>query len=116
MPKRIHMKNFLQSLSPNGKRVIRPSRWGNSFTTGSRKNAVKEFAISLNEKLDLVKQARKELSGYDLECTCPLDKICHADIWLQWINCEDCVHMGNCRSTENVFPCSDFLEVNQDED
>ncbi|QNI44588.1 hypothetical protein SynRCC2555_00800 [Synechococcus sp. WH 8101] len=30
--------------------------------------------------------ARRELAGFDLACTCPLDQPCHADVWLEVAN------------------------------
>jgi hypothetical protein len=72
---------------PNGRRVTRPSRWGNPFRVGveaaDASEAVAMFREHLQQHPALVALARRELAGFDLGCTCPLDQPCHADVWLQ---------------------------------
>jgi len=89
-PRRFHVANLLQAKPPNGKRVTRPSRWGNPFRIGieaaTAAEAVALFRDHLGQHPELVELGRRELRGFDLGCTCPLDQPCHADVWLQLAN------------------------------
>jgi hypothetical protein len=82
--------NLLQANPPNGKRVTRPSRWGNPYRIGieaaTAAEAVALFRDHLGQHPELVELARRELRGFDLGCTCRLDQPCHADVWLQLVN------------------------------
>lgn len=66
---------------------MRPGRWGNPFRVGveatDAAEAVALFREYLQQQPDLVERARRELTGFDLGCTCPLDQPCHADVWLE---------------------------------
>jgi hypothetical protein len=86
--RRFHVTSFRMPNPPNGKRVMRPSRWGNPFTIeaeGSAAAAVAKFRHHLAAQPELVELARRELRGFDLGCTCPLDAPCHADVWLELV-------------------------------
>lgn len=48
--------------------------------------AVALFRDHLEQHPDLVAKATRELRGFDLGCTCPLDQPCHADVWLEVVN------------------------------
>jgi hypothetical protein len=89
-PCRFHIANYLDPNPPNGKRVTRPSRWGNPFRVGHEATdaaeAVALFRDHLRRHRALVELARRELRGFDLGCTCPLDHPCHADVWLEVVN------------------------------
>jgi hypothetical protein len=89
-PSRFHVATLVSSNPPNGRRVIRPSRWGNPFRVGldaaTPAEAVALFREHLNQHPDLVELGRRELRGFDLGCTCPLDQPCHADVWLELAN------------------------------
>jgi hypothetical protein len=89
-PQRFHMANFLAPNPPNGRRVTRPSRWGNPFRVGveaaTAADAVAMFRDHLAKKPELVAMAMRELHGFNLGCTCPLDHPCHADVWLEIVN------------------------------
>jgi hypothetical protein len=89
MPKRFQVTSLLMPNPPNGKRVMRPSRWGNPFTIeteGSSATAVARFRQHLALNPELVALGRRELRGFDLGCTCSLDAPCHADAWLELVN------------------------------
>ena len=89
-PRRFRIANYLDPNPPNGKRVTRPSRWGNPFRVGyeatDASEAVALFRDHLRRHRALVELARRELRGFDLGCTCPLDHPCHADVWLEVVN------------------------------
>jgi hypothetical protein len=91
VPKRFHMTSFLMKNPPNGKRVIRGSRWGNPHEVGSpgvpdNATAVALFRQHLQDHPELVALGRRELQGFDLGCICQLDQPCHADVWLEAVN------------------------------
>ena len=85
--KRFQVTNFWMSNPPNGRRVTRPSRWGNPFRVGVEAahaaEAVAMFREHLQQHPDLIALAMRELAGFDLGCTCSLDQPCHADVWLE---------------------------------
>ena len=89
-PKRFRIANYLDPNPPNGKRVTRPSRWGNTFRVGieaeTAHDAVVMFRHHLQQHPALVELAQRELRGFHLGCTCPLDQPCHADVWLKVVN------------------------------
>ena len=89
-PQRFRITSYLQSNPPNGKRVTRGSRWGNPFRIGHEAadavEAVALFRDHLQQHSHLVELASRELRGFDLGCTCPLDQHCHADVWLEVAN------------------------------
>lgn len=89
-PKRFHVETLLMPNPSNGKRVIRPSRWGNPYRVGHETadaaEAVDLFRGYLERNPELMERARRELAGFHLGCTCPLDQPCHADVWLETVN------------------------------
>jgi hypothetical protein len=89
-PNRYRVESLLMPNPPNGKRVIRPSRWGNPFRVGieaqTAHDAVAMFREHLKDQPDLVAKAQRELRGFNLGCTCHLDQPCHADVWLELAN------------------------------
>jgi hypothetical protein len=89
-PQRFRIANYMDPNPPNGKRVTRPSRWGNPFRIGHEAadaaQAVELFREHLQQHPALVELASRELRGFDLGCTCPLDQPCHADVWIELIN------------------------------
>jgi hypothetical protein len=42
--------------------------------------------ITAPEQAELLADARSELRGLDLGCTCPLNLPCHADVLLELVN------------------------------
>lgn len=90
MAERFHVENFRMPNPPGSKRVMRPSRWGNPFRVGIKAataaEAVAMFRTHLQGNPGLVELGRRELAGFDLGCTCPLDQPCHADVWLELVN------------------------------
>lgn len=79
--------------------VGRPSKWGNPFRPGEtvsvygqavyvtdRMHAQVLFIAHLALNQHLVAEARKELRGKDLACTCGPTEVCHASIWLRKAN------------------------------
>ena len=89
-PQRFSIANYLDCNPPKGKRVTRPSRWGNPYRVGREAadadEAVALFRDHLQRHPALVELAQRELSGFHLGCTCPLDQPCHADVWLEVAN------------------------------
>lgn len=89
-PKRFRVESLLMPNPPNGKRVTRPSRWGNPFRVGheatNATEAVAMFREHLQQHPALIELAQRELRGFHLGCTCPLDQPCHADVWLEVAN------------------------------
>lgn len=89
-PQRFRIANYLDCNPPNGKRVTRPSRWGNPYRVGREAadadEAVALFRDHLQQHPALVELAQRELRGFHLGCTCPLDQPCHADVWLEAAN------------------------------
>lgn len=87
MVKRFRITSYLAPNPSNGRRVTRPSRWGNPFRVGieaaDAAEAVAMFRDHLHRHPELVEKAGRELAGFDLGCTCPLDQPCHADVWLE---------------------------------
>jgi hypothetical protein len=86
--KRVQRKSFVAPLPPNTVLVARPSRWGNPYTL--RDSASIEIAISKYEswlewKLKTNPEFLEPLRGHDLACYCPLDKPCHADVLLRFL-------------------------------
>jgi len=92
-PQRFRIASYLDPNPPNGKRVTRPSRWGNPFRIGHEAadaaEAVGLFRQHLQQHPALVELATRELRGFDLGCTCPLGQPCHADVWLEVVNRSD---------------------------
>ena len=56
--------------------VTRPGPWGNPFRT----------VHAFRKYLRRVMPDASALRGKNLACWCPLDKECHADVWLEYVN------------------------------
>lgn len=110
---RVHIQNHLTPNPPNTVRITRPSRWGNPYRVESwgeqwqvlrkwkngdhccgvfyTKRAAVAKAVSLfrfwltctPEGKALVAEARRELAGKDLACTCKPGEPCHGDVWIE---------------------------------
>jgi len=68
--------------------VGRPTQWGNPTSVGlstSRENAIKLYEEWLSYRLQLDPTFLEPLRGKDLACWCPLDKPCHADVLLKFL-------------------------------
>jgi hypothetical protein len=111
MAKRFQFRRIKGFRSPeNSKVCTRASKYGNPFK-GERRETVRLFAGMLRNLPDFT----NGLEGFEhLGCTCKLSDECHVDVLLQHIHCKRCLHMGNCRSTENIFPCSDWIDIHND--
>jgi hypothetical protein len=80
-------------MPPDTVYVGRPTKWGNPYniadmdepTPNKRENAVLAYRISM---LTVGTEIRRELSGKNLACWCPLDQPCHADVLLEIANQE----------------------------
>jgi len=74
-------------MPPNAVYVGRPTKWGNPFTG---KNAVHNFELMILSKLSKdngdFKNKLRELKGKDLACWCPLNRACHADVLIKYVN------------------------------
>jgi len=73
------------------KSVMRPTKFGNPFhwKEHGRLWAVDQFnkwLIETAEGQAIAMQAKVELRGHDLGCTCPADSPCHADVLLSVAN------------------------------
>ena len=69
--------------------VTRPTKWGNPHPLPlGRAEAVRRYREDLiGGRLDVtVDDVKRELSGRDLACYCPLDGPCHADVLLAIAN------------------------------
>lgn len=68
--------------------VGRPTIWNNPYEmkTYGRAGSLLLFRHHLGARPWMVAEARRQLKGYDLICSCPLDKPCHADILLELAN------------------------------
>ncbi len=92
MPVRIQQRRLKGWRKPAGAvSVARPGRWGNPFPVqqGDHATAVRLFEQYLETQPELVAAAKSLLKGKDLMCFCPLQKPCHADVWLKLVNAED---------------------------
>jgi hypothetical protein len=73
--------------------VGRPTPWGNPFpaipTPAGRAAAVALFITWFTARPDLLAAARRQLTGRDLACWCPLDQPCHADVLLTAITASE---------------------------
>lgn len=95
-PKRIQRKRTKGWRMPEGAVYVgRPSRWGNPFSIKgwncSPETAIENFRDLLarapvNDGETVYDTIRRELTGRDLACWCPLDQPCHADVLLEVAN------------------------------
>jgi hypothetical protein len=76
--------------------VGRPTKWGNPFKPGESVDLLGQpiaasdrghsqvlFIAHLALNPRLVAEARRELAGKDLACSCDLHMTCHASVWLR---------------------------------
>lgn len=69
--------------------VSRPTKWGNPHPLAlGRDEAVRRYRDDLlSGRLRVsVDDVRRELSGKDLACYCPLHEACHADVLIEIAN------------------------------
>ena len=89
MAKRIQRKRSKGWRMPkNTIYVGRPTRWGNPFRVGkdgNREEVIEKYRKWLKEKLKEDPDFLEPLRGKDLTCWCPLDKLCHADVILEFL-------------------------------
>lgn len=75
---------------PGAASVVRGTRWGNPYRVGvhahDNAESVRLFIEYLGRHPELVADALIALSGRDLMCWCPLDRPCHAQVWLELVN------------------------------
>ena len=89
MPERIRLRRTKGWRKPDGAVVVaRPSRWGNPYRVGvdgDRAQCVQRYrdAVEGGELGFTIDDPRRELTGYDAACWCPLDEPCHADVLLE---------------------------------
>jgi len=75
-------------MPPNTVYVGRPSKWGNPAKVGIHgdlKECLEIYEEFLETKLKLNPHFLDPLKGKDLACWCPLDKPCHADVLLKFL-------------------------------
>jgi len=75
-------------MPPNTVYVGRPTKWGNPFrigVDGDRKEVVRKYREWLKKKLGEDPTFLEPLKGKDLACWCPLDKPCHVDVLLEFL-------------------------------
>jgi hypothetical protein len=79
-------------MPPNTVYVGRPTKWGNPFKRGMDGNIDRVLFLykqwlegELEDRPDLL----DPLKGKDLACWCPLDKPCHADVILKFLEGEE---------------------------
>jgi len=78
-------------MPPNTVYVGRPTKWGNPWKVAcpddeeQRAEAIRFYELHLKNKLKQDPHFLDSLKGKDLACFCPLDKPCHADILLKFL-------------------------------
>jgi hypothetical protein len=68
--------------------VGRPSKWGNPWEASNderRKEVLIYYESYLKQRLQDYPSFLDPLKGKDLACWCPLDKPCHADVILKFL-------------------------------
>ncbi len=67
--------------------VGRPTKWGNPYKVGAirREDAIVLYEAWLRDRLSEDSGFLDPLKGKDLACWCPLDKPCHADVLLKFL-------------------------------
>lgn len=90
--KRIQRKRTKDWKMPqNAVYVGRPTKWGNPYKVGrdgTAQECVDKYEALLKQNvwsIPNIADAKKELAGKDLACWCPLDKPCHADVLLKYL-------------------------------
>jgi len=74
-------------MPPNTVYVGRPSKWGNPYKVNGLKveTVLKMYDGWLRDRLGEDPHFLDPLKGKDLACWCPLDKPCHADVLLKFL-------------------------------
>lgn len=89
-PKRIQLRRTKGWRKPANVIVVsRPTKWGNPISKAlvpDPAGLVRCYERFLAAFPDVAESARRELSGHDLACWCPLDQPCHADVLLRVAN------------------------------
>jgi len=83
---RLRTKNW--KMPKNAVYVGRPTKYGNPYKMVTEEDRIRvliEYELWLRRKLLEDNSFLDELIGKDLVCWCPLDKPCHADILLRYI-------------------------------
>ncbi len=90
MPRRLQRSRRKGARLPAGTVVVsRPTKWGNPHPLAlGRGEAVRRYRDDLlSGRLRVsVDDVRRELSGRDLACYCPLHEACHADVLIEIAN------------------------------
>lgn len=89
--KRVQMKRTRGWKKPaNTVYVGRPTEWGNPYSISEygREAAIDHYEYHLLKMLDAFPDFLDALKGKDLACWCPLDKPCHADVLLEFLEKE----------------------------
>lgn len=95
MPERIRFIRFEgKPLAAGAKVITRPSRWGNPFRVkikddpAAHAEAVACYRewIMAPAQAQLRRNAKRELAGKDLACSCKLGLPCHGDVLLEIAN------------------------------
>jgi hypothetical protein len=95
--KRIQKKGYYDyswQSNPNAVYVGRPSKYGNPFKLTKeedRKLVIDSYRYWLEQQLLKDPYFLNELRGKDLVCFCPLDKLCHADILIEYVEKIKCI-------------------------
>jgi len=85
-------------MPPNTVYVGRPTKWGNPYKIGelglqTREEVIRAYAKWLRMKIhEEDSHFLDPLKGKDLACWCPLDKLCHADILLEFLKSKSYEH------------------------
>lgn len=87
-PQRIQRKRTKGWRKPENTVIVqRPGKWGNPFKNPEDPAwAVSQYKNLMLANPELCEEAKKELRGKNLSCTCPLNKPCHADVLLEIAN------------------------------
>jgi hypothetical protein len=97
-PERVQRKRTRGWRMPPGTVYVgRGSKWGNPYKIGDQgfgrlpqiktlAGVLRSFRAELKTRLYFKPDLLAELKGLDLACWCPLDKPCHADIYLEIAN------------------------------
>ena len=89
MPKVLN--RYKDLVHPEAVYIGRPSKWGNPFVIGpdgTREDVILKYKVLLKKRHDLVRDAKKELRGKDLVCSCA-PNACHGDVLLEIANSKE---------------------------
>jgi hypothetical protein len=68
--------------------VGRPTKWGNPYSLAdglTREECIRNYEVWLTHELVDRPDMLNPLKGKDLACWCPLDKPCHVDVLLKFL-------------------------------